>query len=139
MYSTNVTLVGNLTGDPELKFLADGVAVCNFSIAVNRRKFNKATNAFEDGDTSFYRVSAWRTLAENVAQTFVKGSRAIVTGELTIRNWEDGDKKGTSAELVADAAGPDLTWASAEITKNERKQMANAGAPTNGTSTEEAF
>jgi len=118
--SNHVSLVGNATRDPELRFTASGQATASFGLAVNRRWQNRQTNEWEE-QVSFYTVVTWRNLAENVAESVHKGTRVIVTGRLEQRSWEtpDGQKKST-VEIVADAVGPDLTYASAHVTKNER-------------------
>jgi single-strand DNA-binding protein len=114
-----VTLIGNVTRDPELKFLNSGAALCNFGLAVNRRWQ-------QDGEwqeeAHFFNVTAWRDLAENLAETVEKGDRVIVDGRLQWREWEaeDGAKR-TAVEVVADDVGPSLRWATASIVKNERK------------------
>jgi len=116
-----VTLVGNVTRDPELRFTPNGAPVANFGLAVNRRWMNRQTNEWEE-QVSFFDVVAWREMAENVADTLTKGSRTIVTGRLEQRSWEtqDGDKR-SKVEVVADEIGPSLRWARAEVTRNERK------------------
>lgn len=118
--SNQATLVGNATRDPELRFTASGQATASFGLAVNRRWQNRQTNEWEE-QVSFFTVVTWRNLAENVAESVHKGTRVIVTGRLEQRSWEtpDGQKKST-VEIVADAVGPDLTYASAHVTRNER-------------------
>ncbi|MHB8191084.1 MAG: single-stranded DNA-binding protein [Ferrimicrobium sp.] len=116
-----VTLIGNLTKEPELRFTSQGLAQATFSIAVNRRRMNQQTQDWEES-TSFFEVVCWRELAENVAESLDKGSRAIVTGRLEQRSWEtpDGDKR-SRVQVVADEAGPSLRWATAQVTKSERR------------------
>lgn len=127
--SNQTTLVGNATRDPELRFTASGQATASFGLAVNRRWQNRQTNEWEE-QVSFFTVVTWRNLAENVAESVHKGTRVIVTGRLEQRSWEtpDGQKKST-VEIVADAVGPDLTYASAAVTRNERTD--DPGAPRN--------
>jgi len=117
----SVTLVGNLTDDPELRFTANGAAVANFRIAVSRRIRDPQTNEWKDGDTSFFRVNCWRQLAENVAETFARGMRVIVTGTLRMRSWEtqEGEKRSV-VEIEADEVGPSLKWATAKVEKASR-------------------
>lgn len=117
-----VTLVGNVTRDPELRFTPSGAPVANFGLAVNRRWMNRQTNEWEE-QVSFFDVVCWREMAENVADTLTKGSRTIVSGRLEQRSWEtqDGDKR-SKVEVVADEVGPSLRWARAEVTRNERKE-----------------
>ena len=97
---TIITVVGNLTDDPELKFTPSGAAVANFTVASTPRTFDRQTNEWKDGDALFIRCAAWRQLAENVAESLQKGQRVIVTGALSIRNYERQDgSKGTSVEI----------------------------------------
>jgi single-strand DNA-binding protein len=109
---TFVTVVGNLTDDPELRFTPNGHAVANFRLAVTSRI--REGDAWKDGDTSFFRVNVWRQQAENVAESVAKGNRAIVTGRLKSRSWEtpEGDKR-SAVEIDADEVGPSLKWATA--------------------------
>ena len=116
-----VTIVGNCTRDPELRFTPSGQAVANFGVAVNRRWQNRQTQEWEEA-TSFFDISCWQQLAENVAESVQKGTRVVITGRLDQRSWEtqDGDKR-SKVEIVADEVAPSLKWATAEITKNERR------------------
>jgi single-strand DNA-binding protein len=116
-----VTLVGNITRDPELRFTPAGQPNANFGLAVNRRWQNRQTNEWEEA-TSFFNVVCWREMAENAAESLVKGSRVIVTGRLEQRSWQtqEGDKRSV-VEVVADEIGPSLRWATAEIKRNERR------------------
>lgn len=124
--TTPITIVGNLTDGPELRFTPSGAAVVRFSVAVNRRQFDKAKQAWAEAGVDYYRVQAWQGLAENVAETLTKGMRAIVTGTLEQQNWTDkktGEKK--QAWLVnASAVGPELTWATAKVVKARRQNSA---------------
>ena len=116
---TIITLVGNLTGDPEVKYLGNGTPVANFTVASTPRTLNKQTNEWEDGEPMFVRCSVWRDYAENVAETLTKGSRVIVTGRLTVRSYQRNDgSQGTSLELQVDEIGPSLRYATATITKS---------------------
>lgn len=117
----NVTVVGNATRDPELRFTPSGQAVASFGLAVNRRWQNKATNDWEEA-VSFFDVTCWAQMAENVAESIQKGSRVLVTGRLDQRSWEteQGDKR-SKVEIVADEIAPSLRWATASVTKNERR------------------
>ena len=116
----NVTLVGNCTPDPEMRFTAGGQAIATFGLAVNRRWQNRQTNEWEEA-VSFFDVVAWGKLGENVGETITKGTRVVVTGRLEQRSWEtqDGDKR-SKVEVVADEIAPSLRWATAEVRKNER-------------------
>jgi single-strand DNA-binding protein len=123
----NVTVVGNCTRDPELRFTAGGQAVASFGLAVNRRWQNRQTNEWEEA-VSFFDVTCWAQLAENVAESITKGSRLIVSGRLDQRSWEtqDGDKR-TKIEIVADEVGPSLTYATAQVVRNERREGFDSG------------
>jgi single-strand DNA-binding protein len=113
-----VTIAGNLTDDPELRYTPNGAAVANMSVAVNSRYKDEA-GQWQDGDASFFRVNAWRGLAENIAESLWKGSRVIVTGRLKQRSWEaqDGSKR-YAVEIDADEVGPSLRWATAQVERN---------------------
>lgn len=119
--STTATVTGNATRDPELRFTPNGVALATFGVAVNRRRKN-AAGEWEDGETEFYDVTAWRELAENVAETITKGTRVLVLGRLSHRSWttDDGEKR-SRVEIVADEIGPSLRFATAEVSRNERR------------------
>lgn len=119
---TVITVVGNLTGDPELRFTPSGSAVANFTIASTPKSFNKRSQQFEDGETLFLRASVWREAAENVAESLTKGMRVVAQGRLKSRSFEtkEGEKR-TVMELEVDEIGPSLRWASAKVTRTERK------------------
>lgn len=115
---TVITVVGNLTADPELKFTPSGVAVTNFTIASTPRIFDKQTNEWKDGDPLFLRASIWRDAAEHVAESLARGMRVIAQGRLTQRNYEDRDGgKRTAYELSVEDIGPSLKTATAAVTK----------------------
>jgi len=118
--TNNVSLIGNITRDPELRYTSSGQAVASFGLAVNRRWQNRQTQAWEEA-TSYFDVVCWRELAENVAESITKGTRLIVTGRLEQRSWEtpDGDKR-SKVEIQADEVGPSLRWATAQVTRNDR-------------------
>jgi len=122
-----VTLVGNITRDPELRFTNTGQATASFGLAVNRRWQNRQTQEWEEA-TSFFDVVCWREMAENAAESLTRGSRVIVTGRLEQRSWEtpDGDKR-SKVEVVADEVGPSIRWATAQVTKNERQSPGGGG------------
>lgn len=121
MRSVPITVVGNLTDDPELRFTPNGTAVVKFTVAFNGSRWDATAGKNVDTPPSFYRVSAWRTLAENIAESLRRGDRVIVTGTMAERHYEtkEGDKRSTW-EVTADAAGPDLTWSSATVRKLAR-------------------
>src|SRR5271166_899566 len=116
-----VVLIGNVTRDPELRFTPSGQATASFGLAVNRRWQNRQTQEWEEA-TSFFDVVCWREMAENVSESLTRGSRVIVNGRLEQRSWEtqDGDKR-SKVEVVADEIGPSLRWATAAVTKNDRR------------------
>jgi len=125
-----ITVVGNLTGDPELRFTPQGVAVARLTVAVNPRWFDKASNEWKDGDPSFYRVTAWRQLAEHAAESLTKGARVIVTGSIAQRAWEDdAGEKRSSWDVTADALGPDLAYATATVKRMQRAAGAREQTP----------
>jgi single-strand DNA-binding protein len=121
MPDTHVTITGNLTDDPEVSFTPNGAAVCNFRVAVTARI--KDGDTWRDGDTSFFRITAWRQLAEHIGDSLAKGDRVIVQGQLRMRAWEtaEGDKRSV-VEVTAEEAGPSLRWATA---KPQRATKAN--------------
>lgn len=118
---TVITVVGNLTGDPELRFTPSGAAVANFTVASTPRTFDRQSNEWKDGDTLFLRCSIWREAAENVAESLTKGTRVIVQGRLVQRSYEtrEGEKR-TVVELQVDEVGPSLRYASAKVTRAQR-------------------
>ena len=121
MAGNAVELVGNLTRAPELRFTPNGAAVANFGLAVNRRWRNQQSNEGEE-QTSFFDVVCWRDLAENVAESLDRGTRVVVVGRLEQRSWENQDgEKRSKVEVVADEVGPSLRWATASVSKNERR------------------
>jgi single-strand DNA-binding protein len=120
-----VTLIGNLTDDPELRFTPNGAAVANFRLAVTPRI--RQGDQWTDGETSFFRINCWRALAENVTDSLSKGARAVVIGRLRMRSWEtdDGDKR-TVVEVEADEVAPSLKFATAKVERTSAKAAAGA-------------
>ena len=118
---TTITIIGNLTGDPELRFTPSGAAVANFTVASTPRTFDRQSNEWKDGETLFMRCSIWRDAAENVAESLVRGTRVIVSGRLKSRSYEtkEGEKR-TVIEMEVDEVGPSLRYASAKVTKTQR-------------------
>ena len=116
-----VTIVGNLTGDPELRFTPSGAAVANFTVASTPRTFDRQSNEWKDGETLFMRCSIWRDAAENVAESLQRGTRVIVSGRLKSRSYEtkEGEKR-TVVEMDVDEVGPSLRYANAKVTKTSR-------------------
>jgi single-strand DNA-binding protein len=118
---TVITVVGNLTGDPELRFTPSGAAVANFTVASTPRTLDRATNEWKDGEALFLRCSIWRQAAENVAESLTRGARVVVTGRLKQRSFEtkEGEKR-TVMELDVDEIGPSLRYATAKVNKTSR-------------------
>ena len=124
-----VTLVGNVTRDPELRFTPSGQATATFGLAVNRVWNDRQTNERREA-VSFFDIVCWREMAENVSESLQKGARVVVTGRLEQRSWEtpDGDRR-SKVEVVADEVGPSLRWATAEVRKNDRRVPTDGSAP----------
>jgi single-strand DNA-binding protein len=118
---TTITVIGNLTNDPELRFTPSGSAVANFTIASTPRTFDRQSNEWKDGETLFLRAAVWREAAENVAESLTKGMRVIVTGRLKSRSYEtkEGEKR-TVIELEVDEIGPSLRYANAKVNRTQR-------------------
>ena len=118
---TTLTIIGNLTQEPELRFTPSGAAVANFTVASTPRQFDRQSNEWKDGETLFMRCSVWRDAAENVAESLARGARVIVTGRLKSRSYEtkEGEKR-TVIEMDVDEVGPSLRYASAKVTKTQR-------------------
>ena len=118
---TVITVIGNITGDPELRFTPSGAAVANFTVASTPRAFDRQSNEWKDGETLFMRCSVWRDAAENVAESLQRGTRVIVSGRLKSRSYEtkEGEKR-TVIEMEVDEVGPSLRYASAKVTKTQR-------------------
>ena len=126
MADTHVTITGNLTDDPELKHTANGNLVANFRLAVTARI--KDGDSWRDGDTSYFRITAWRQLAEHIGDSLSKGDRVIVAGQLRMRAWEtpEGDKRQV-VEVTAEEAGPSLKWATAKPERASKTSGKQAG------------
>jgi single-strand DNA-binding protein len=125
---TIITVVGNLTADPELRYTQGGLAVANFTIASTPRSFDRAANDWKDGEALFLRASCWREFAEHVAGSLTKGSRVVATGRLKQRSYEtkEGEKR-TSIELEIDEIGPSLRYATAQVTRAPGGGSASGG------------
>lgn len=130
---TTITVIGNLTGDPELRFNPSGSAVANFTIASTPRTFDRQSNEWKDGETLFLRASIWREAAENVAESLTKGTRVIVQGRLKSRTYDtkEGEKR-TVMELEVDEIGPSLRYANAKVNRTQRGQGGNTAPASNG-------
>ena len=131
---TVITVVGNLTGDPELRFTPSGAAVANFTIAATPRTFDRQTNEFKDGDTLFLNCSIWRQAAENVAESLQKGMRVVAQGRLKQRSYEtrEGEKR-TVVELEVEEVGPSLKYATAKVARVQRGSGGGYGGGQGGT------
>jgi single-strand DNA-binding protein len=142
---TPITIVGNLTADPELRFTPNGAAVANFTVASTPRTFDRQANEFKDGETLFMRCSVWREAAENVSESLHRGTRVVVTGRLVSRSWQTAEGENrTVMEMQVDEIGPSLRYATAQVTKAQRgggqaggstwNQGGQQGAPAGGQS-----
>jgi single-strand DNA-binding protein len=118
---TVITLIGNLTNDPELRFTPSGAAVAGFTVASTPRTFDRQTNEWKDGETLFMRCSVWRDAAENVAESLTRGTRVVVSGRLVSRSYEtkEGEKR-TVTEMQVDEIGPSLRYATAKVNRTQR-------------------
>ena len=125
---TVITIIGNLTADPELRFTPSGAAVANFTVASTPRMFDRQSNEWKDGETLFMRCSIWREAAENVAESLQRGTRVVVTGRLKSRSYEtkEGEKR-TVVEMDVDEVGPSLRYANAKVTKTQRSGDSGGG------------
>ncbi len=125
---TNITVVGNLTADPELRFTPSGAAVANFTVASTPRIYDRQSGEWKDGEALFLRCNVWREAAENVAESLTRGSRVIVTGRLKQRSFEtrEGEKR-TVVEVEVDEIGPSLRYATAKVNKASRSGGGGGG------------
>ena len=130
---TVITIVGNVTGDPELRFTPSGAAVANFTVASTPRAFDRQSNEWKDGETLFMRCSVWRDAAENVAESLGRGTRVVVTGRLKSRSYEtkEGEKR-TVVEMEVDEVGPSLRYATAKVVKTQRGSGGGFGGQQSG-------
>ena len=130
---TQITVVGNLTADPELRFTGNGVPFASFTIASTPRTFDRQTNEWKDGDALFLRATVWREFAEHVANSLTKGMRVIARGNLRQRSYEDKEgQRRTSYELDVDEVGPSLRYATAQVTRAQSRGQGGGfgGQPT---------
>src|ERR1700691_4988817 len=128
----HVSIVGNLTRDPELRFTPTGQATTSFGVAVNRRWQNRQSQEWEEA-TSFFDVVCWGQLAENSAQSLTRGSRVVISGRLDQRSWESGEgEKRSKIEITADEVAPSLRWATVQISRNERRSPDDGGSSNGG-------
>jgi single-strand DNA-binding protein len=126
MSGNSVTIVGNVTRDPELRFTPSGQANARLGVAVNRRWQDRNSGEWQEA-TSFFDVICWRDLAENVSDSIKKGTRVIVTGRLEQRSWEQEGNKRSAVEIIADEIAPSLRWATANVVKSERRSGGDQG------------
>jgi single-strand DNA-binding protein len=121
---TPLTIVGNLTADPELRYTQNGLPVVNLTIASTPRVFDRQANEFKDGETLFMRASAWREMAEHIAGSLTKGTRVVASGNLKQKSYEtkEGEKR-TTVELEIDEIGPSLRYATAQVTRSAGNQQ----------------
>ena len=129
MTDTILTIIGNLTAEPDLKFLPNGTAVANFTIASTPRTYDKSSNEWKDGEALFIRCSVWREYAENVAESLTRGSRVVATGKLSARSYEKDGNKHTSYELAVEEIGPALRYAVAKPVKAAREKPKTEADP----------
>lgn len=130
-----VTTIGRLTEAPELRFTPSGAAVVNFTIATNARTFDRQTNEWKDEPATFWRCSAWRELAENIAESIGKGDAVIAQGVIKSRSYENDGQKRTVMEQEVSSIGPDLRWATARPQRVQRNGSPGAGQYQGGTDT----
>jgi single-strand DNA-binding protein len=127
MAGNNITIVGNITRDPELRFTPSGQANARLGVAVNRRWQDKGSGEWQEA-TSFFDVICWRELAENVSESLKRGARVVVTGRLEQRTYErEGGEKRSVVEIIADEVAPSLRWATAKVEKTERRGAGDSG------------
>jgi len=126
MSGNSITIVGNITRDPELRFTPSGQANARLGVAVNRRWQDRNSGKWNEA-TSFFDVICWRELAENVSESLKRGTRVIVTGRLEQRTWEQEGNKRSVVEIIADEVAPSLRWATAKVEKTERRSGGDQG------------
>jgi single-strand DNA-binding protein len=126
MSGNSITIVGNITRDPELRFTPSGQANARLGVAVNRRWQDRSSGEWQEA-TSFFDVICWRELAENVSESLKRGARVIVTGRLEQRTWEQEGNKRSVVEIIADEVAPSLRWATAKVEKTERRSGGDQG------------
>lgn len=118
---TVITVVGNLTADPQMRYTTSGVAVVSFTVASTARSYDRQTNTWKDGNPLYLDCTAWRDLAENIVETLTKGTRVIVQGRITQRSYETKDgQRRTVVEIQVDEVGPSLRYAKAQVVRNNR-------------------
>lgn len=126
-----MTIVGRLTGDPTLRFAPSGTAVCDFTVVTSDRKKDDASNEWKDVNPTFFRCKAFKTMAENIAESLTKGTQVIVVGKLYQEKYtsREGDERTSYQNLMVDECGPSLTFATAQVRRGERGSQQQAQAP----------
>ena len=132
MTDTIITVIGNLTADPELRFTPSGAPVANFTVASTPRSFDKQRNEWVDGEALFMRCAVWKDAAEHATESLKKGMRVIVQGKLKQRSWEKDGERRTAVELLVEEVGPSLRYATAQVTKAQRGQGGGYGQQSGG-------
>lgn len=117
-----ITLTGLVATTPRVLVTSDGLSITSFRLASSQRRFDRAMNRWTDGDTNWYTVSCFRTLADNAAESIQKGDRVVVFGRLRIRDWGDNDRSGVTVEVEADTLGHDLNWGTANYVRRQRPE-----------------
>ena len=136
--SDHITIVGNIAGDPRHTHTPSGIPITTFRVASAPRRFDRTTEKWVDGETSWYSVSAFRALAINTAASLQRGERVIVSGRLRIRTWESGERSGTTAEIDAEAIGHDLLWGTSRFERAGARDAVPAATTAGSTSTGDA-
>lgn len=126
--SDHITIVGNIAGDPRHTHTPSGIPITMFRVASSPRRFDRTAEKWVDGETNWYSVSAFRALALNAAASLQRGERVIVSGRLRIRNWDKGDRSGTTAEIDAEAIGHDLLWGTSRFERAGARDAAPAAS-----------
>lgn len=130
--SDTITLTGLVATTPRHIVTSEGLTITSFRLASNQRRFDRGQNAWVDGDTNWYTVTAFRQLGTHVATSVEKGQRVIVLGRVRIRDWESGEKSGTTVEIDAEAVGHDLTWGRATFVRTVNASKADSADPAAG-------
>ena len=120
MQESNITVIGTVVQEPKFSITKNGVACCSVRVAVNERRFEKETSSWIDGDSSYFTLTCWRYLAENVAQSITKGDPIVASGKLRVREWKTEEKSGIAVEPEATSLGHDLSRGTSVLTKNRR-------------------